>query len=185
VKVWWDYENKALTDGLNSTNRITTMDLVARDLEPVTVYFVKAASSGDNYYEAGELPAGYTVLIGLRETADLSAGALLASVSEFTLHGTGTDAYYTADFSLNTAALVAALGTSSTLDCTLEVALVSASGVHKYSAQIPVRILLDVNRGDPAPSQLYSYGAFEVVRDGKRYVQLRTSMGKVVAEFGP
>ncbi len=185
MKVYWDYENRALTDGLNTTNKLTSFEFAARDTEPVTIYYVHKAESGDSYYEAGELPAGSTILVGLRETAALSTGALLASVSNFALSGSGTAAYYTADLVLNTVALVAALGAASYLDCTLEIALVGSDGVHKYSTQISVRVLLDVNRGDPAPSELLAYGAFEVVRDGERYIQLRTSLGKVVAEFGP
>ena len=146
MEIYWDLQNHELLSANASSQIITDLDLYLTDNVPVTLYLCRPAASGDDEYTVEDPPTGYTVVFGMREAADLVSGSILASQTTWTVTGSGTTSQAAADISMGDAALVAAIGTDTELDCIGEFVLRHATDGDRDTTQFSIKVKLDVNR---------------------------------------
>ena len=156
MNLFWDRQNHKMTTALTSTQALTRLDLVLRDTYSVSLAVMTPQANLGAPYVAGEVGAGQSIRFGAKASGSFAGGFLFSALT-WVLTGSGTTARYTADLSLNTAALIAAMPASGTLDVTGEFVVIGAALENIDSTQFTVRIALDVIRGsegalaDPDP----------------------------------
>lgn len=153
MKLYYDYENRKLMDGLNSGQQIQNLTMVFRDQMDITLYVMKLNdSTGLN--ELADPPAGMAPLFGLKGiTQEDLAGDYLAVQAVWTSTATGT---YTATIDLATAELETELAEETSVELKAEFTLRDADELDHYSTQIDVTVNYDVNGlGEGATHSVY------------------------------
>jgi len=185
MNIYWDLDNHVFVKSLTYGQELSRIDLILRDLVPVTLYLCRPSST-DQSYVAEAAPSGYSVKFGLKLSTALSGG-YLAFQGTWTGSGSGASSKYAADIDLNTVELIANMAASAYVDYTAEFTLQDAAGVNKDSSQITMRVTADVIRaGGATPTAGDSWPWIEEFTvSGRKCVRISNSDGEVLAQYAP
>lgn len=156
MNLFWDRQNHKMMTALTSPQSVSRLDLVIRDTYEVSLAVMTPQTILGSPYVAGEVSAGQSIRFGAKAPGSFVGGFLFSALT-WVLTGSGTTARYTADLSLNTAALINAIGTSAYLDVVGEFVVIGAALENIDSTQVNIRVMPDVIRGtegalaDPDP----------------------------------
>ena|GEM_PF-6175619 len=183
MNIYWDIPNHELVKSTTNQQTVQKLTLVLRDQVPIALYPVQENTGDGDAYVAYTLPTGYTVKCSMKASTGL-AGQPLAFQGDW---GALDSDHYDATLSLNTAALVAAVGDETSLAVMLELTLQDASGNNRDSTQVNVTILADVHRPtDAAPTSLSPlFKEYTDETTGKKCIRIMNSDGEVLAEYKP
>ena len=157
MNLFWDRQNHKMTTALTSTQAVDRLTLVLRDTYEITLAEMTPQSNIGAPYVAGEVGAGQSIRFGAKASGSFAGGFLFSALT-WVLTGSGSSARYTADMSLNTAALIAAIGTATALDVVGEFVVIGTGLENIDSTQFNIRAIPDVIRGtegalaDPDPA---------------------------------
>lgn len=185
MNIYWDLQSQKLVPSLTSASKIERFDFVLRDILPVTLRVCNEQSKNNAPYVVTAIDAGKTIKFGAKALASYQTDTdFLFSEAVWTEAGSGTSTTYSADISLNTAALIAALGTSAYLDCKIEFTIQNSSNENELSTQSIFRIYPDVIKGtEGVPSTEYQVIAQYTSDLGVASVRLVNASGEAVAIF--
>ena len=157
MAIYWDLQNQKLVPSLNSEAAITRYDFVLRDTLPVVLRVVNWQAVNNVPYVVTAIDAGKSIKFGAKASATYAADTeFLFSQATWTAAGSGTTTTYSANIPLNTAALIAKMGTATSLDCKAEFTILNATNGNELSTQVTFRIIRDVISGDEGvPSSEY------------------------------
>jgi len=148
MNIYWDMQNQKLVPSLTSTSKIERYDFILRDLLPVTLRVCNEQTNINVPYVVTAIDADKSIKFGAKALATyITDTDFLFSQATWTEVGSGTNTTYTADIELNTAELIAAIGSSSYLDCQAEFTIQNASNKNELSTQTTFRIYPDVIKG--------------------------------------
>jgi hypothetical protein len=148
MNIYWSLQEQKLMPSLNSTAQITQFNFVLRDTIPVVLRVCNTQSVQNVPYVVTAIDAGKSIKFGAKALATYATDAeFLFSQATWTAAGSGTTTTYTANINLNTAELIAAIGTAAYLDCKAEFTILNASNENELSTQVTFRILKDVVTG--------------------------------------
>lgn len=186
MNIFWDKENHEFVAGLSDSNLVTRLDWILRDTVPVVLYIV-TPSTTDQTYTPAAAPAGYSPRFSLKASGSFDGAALAAQATWTQTLDADSKIVYTANISLNTAALIAAVGALTELDLVGEFTLQDASGLNADSTQIDVRIKPDVHRAtDVDPDALAPWWQeYTDAASGKKCLRIKNSDGETLVEFKP
>lgn len=143
--LYWDMQNQQMITGLNSATAISQFNFVLRDTLPVVLRVVAAQANINVPYVVTAIDAGKSIKFGAKALATyMTDTEFLFSQATWTQSGSGVNTIYSANLSLNTAALIAALSTSAYLDCKAEFTILNGSNENELSTQFTMRICPDV-----------------------------------------
>lgn len=185
MKIYWDIQNHVFVESLNNGQEFQQWDWILRDKVPVELYIV-APDDTTQVYVQQEAPAGYGIRFSAKTSSATFADAPLIAQADWTLSGTGSAAKYTGEISLNTVALIAAVGTLASLDIVGEFSFEDVGGNQRDSSQITLRIMPDVHRsGDAAPASLSPFQEFFTDNAGKECLRIKNTLGETLAILTP
>jgi hypothetical protein len=149
MNIYWSHNEQKMIQSLNSTATVSRYDFVLRDSLPVTLRVCNAQAVQNVPYIVTSIGAGKAIKFGAKALATYATDtSFLFSQATWTESGTGETTTYTANIPLNTSELIAAIGTSSYLDCKAEFTILDISGnTHELSTQFAMRIYPDVITG--------------------------------------
>jgi hypothetical protein len=187
MKLYWDIQNHSFLESNLDSQEIQSLAWILRDQVAVTLY-IMAPTVGSQGFTIQEAPLGYSVRFAVKASGSFS-GAALVYAGTWTLAGTGTGSSYSAAVDLNTVALIALLEaetqTEDYLDLVGEFALEDASGNHRDSTQVTVRISKDVIRStDVTPTAIQPL-CEEFTHSGSKCLRIRNSDGVTLAVLTP
>ena len=182
MDIYWDTKNRLLYSANHATARISNQTFILADELYINLRLVEPASSGDEDFNVVAPPSGYGVVCGMRETSEIVNGALLAMQDTWSFD---TNHLATASLNLYTDNMVAAIGSDSYIDCTLEFTLRNSTTLYdRDSTQITVRVKYDVIRSDSVtPGIIQSLAEHITHTDGRKGIRLRNADGTIVATF--
>jgi len=168
MNIFWNIEDHEYVAGLSDSNLVDRFDWILRDVVAVRLYIV-TPSAVDQTYTPASAPAGFEPRFALKKSGELDNDPLAASADWAQTLDADGKVCYDGTIDLNTALLIAAVGTATELDLIGEFTLQDAAGLNRDSSQVTVRIKPDVNRaGEQAPAGGSSlYGTLDA-----RYVQV-------------
>jgi hypothetical protein len=182
----WDIKTQRVMYDYVAQNTITTLDLVLRDIYAAELIIVDRTSDRSTPYVVSDIPSGYSIAFNAKLPADLTADPALISQMGWVGEGTGTTRKYIADINLNTAALIAAMGTEASVTLRGEFVLIRPDNGHEASSQFSIRVAQDVYRGTegtpvtvPNPIQQYTD------TDGVKKVRLVNADGETCFVAAP
>jgi hypothetical protein len=183
LNLYLDLQNQKLVPSVYSTNKITSMDLMLRDTYPIALYLLSEQSNTSQPYVIGDLlAAGETIAFGAKEDED--DADFLFSQSTWTKSGSGTTTKYFADLSLNTAALIDAIGDDDDLTVKAEFTVVGTSNENRYSTKFSIKVIKDVISGsEGVPSTEFPVVAQYTDDNGVAAVRLVNSAGVCMGLF--
>jgi len=185
MAIYWDLQNQKLVPSLNSEAAITRYDFVLRDTLPVVLRVVNWQAVNNVPYVVTAIDAGKSIKFGAKASASYATDTeFLFSQATWTAAGSGTTTTYSANIPLNTAALIAKMGTATSLDCKAEFTILNATNGNELSTQVTFRIIRDVISGDEGvPSSEYDVIAQYIDDSGVASVRLVNSDGVAVGLF--
>lgn len=185
MNMYWSFNEQKMVPSLNSTAEVTQYDFVLRDSLPVTLRVVNAQSSINVPYVATAIDAGSSIKFGAKALATYSTDAnFLFSQATWVASGSGATTIYSADIQLNTAELIAAIGTSEYLDCKAEFTIENSLSEHELSTQFTMRIYPDVIQGtEGVPSTQYQVISQYTDDNGVAAVRIVNAEGVAVGLF--
>ena len=186
MNLYWDRTNRKLVQATDDTTEIGELELVARDLEAMSVAVMDYSDTDpDDPYDIVSLASG-TVAIGIKSDLD---GSYLAYADLVSNAGVGDARRYTGDLDLNTTELIAALVAADEDDILVvgELTIVTADGQHTYSTQFDVHIYKDVIRGErPPPTSGGGLAVrFYTDENGNKWVRIYNEDGVLVLALPP
>lgn len=158
MNIFWQYPNRKLVKGLSDPVEPVELFMAARDIVPITLALVDRTSIADAF-TAETLTEDDDLIIALKETTNSASN--LAYEADWTYNADADAPRYTAELDLNTAALIAAMGSRDRISVFGGLAITRTIGGelrHLYSTQFKIVIENDVVRDDtvaPAPSAKY------------------------------
>ena len=154
MNLYWDIQGQTIVPSLNSRGTVSQYDFYLRDTLPVNLYLVTSQAVVNQPYAVTALAAGESIDFGAKEK--VTDSDFLFSQATWTSAGTGTTQRYAGEISLNTAALIAALGVLTSLDVIAEWTIRNTSNEEQYTTQVTFRILPDIITGsEGVPSSQY------------------------------
>lgn len=185
MPIYWDMSNQKMVPSLNSSTKITQYDFVLRDVLPVTLRVCNWQAVLNTPYVVTAIDAGSAIKFGAKALATYATDPdFLFSQGTWTAAGTGEDTTYTADITLNTAELIAAIGTSSYLDCKAEFTILNVGNDNELSTQFTMRIYKDVITGsEGVPTTEYQVIAQYTDDNGVQAVRIVDANGVAVGLF--
>lgn len=157
MNLYWDLQNQKFVPSLNNTTKIERFDFILRDILPVTLRVCNTQTNLNVPYIVTALDAGKSIKFGAKALTTYATDTdFLFSQATWTAAGAGETTTYTADIELNTAELIAAIGSEAYLDCKGEFTIQNASNENELSTQCTFRIYPDVISGNEGvPSTQY------------------------------
>jgi len=154
MNLYWDIQGQTIVPSLNSRGTVSQYDFYLRDTLPVNLYLVTSQAVVNQPYAVTALAAGESIDFGAK--AAVTDSDFLFSQATWTAAGTGATQRYAGEISLNTAALIAALGVLTSLDVIAEWTIRNTSNEEQYTTQVTFRILPDIITGsEGVPSSQY------------------------------
>ena len=185
MDIVWNIYGQSIVASLYSKAAVTAYTFVLRDVMPFSIAVAIPQSNATQPYVATDLSAGQSILLGIKLPSSLSSAPLVRQAT-WTKSGSGATARYAADVSFNTAALITAIGSSASLALTAELTMIDADNSHRYSTQIAVTIIPDLNReGEISPIPLANVIEQFIDGDGVAKVRICNSNGATVAILSP
>lgn len=187
MNIFWSYNEQKLVSSLNSTAAVTQYDFVLRDTLPISLYVVDLKTTGNITnvpYQVTALAGDQAVKFGGKALATFATDAeFLFSQGTWTLTGTGESSVYSANVTLNTSELIAAMGTASYLDCKVEFTILHDAN-HELSTQCTWRIYKDVITGsEGVPTSEFSVIQQVLDDTGAQCVKIVNAAGVLVGVF--
>ncbi|MCX6996520.1 MAG: hypothetical protein NTV49_05420 [Kiritimatiellaeota bacterium] len=139
-----------LLEGKTSSTRQVKPSFMQADCFPLNLYFRTPGTLGSNS-TAVEL-AALTIVLGAKALDDLDAATLLFSASGFVAIGEGDELHYQAVLDLNTAEIVAALGSAKSMTARVNVEVETAGNAQRLTYQFDVTIQAQAYGGEAAPT---------------------------------
>ncbi len=186
MKLYWDRQNREMVTGLYSHTALTQLDLVLRDTYDVELAMLQAADTPEESQIPFALGAGQTIQF-MAKKSDALDGEALFDQKTWTKDGTGEDARYDGEISLNTAELIADMSAVDTLDVIGEFVVIDTDNDHVDSTQFTIHIIKDVNRGTEG-TPTYQFPVivqFTDPEDGIAKVRLVNSNGETCGILTP
>ena len=185
MNIYWSHQEQKLVPSLNSEAAITRYDFVLRDTLPVVLRVVNWQAVNNVPYIVTAIDAGKSIKFGAKASASYATDTeFLFSQATWTAAGSGITTTYSANIPLNTAALIAKMGTATSLDCKAEFTILNATNGNELSTQVTFRIIRDVISGDEGvPSSEYDVVAQYTSDLGVGSVRLVNSDGVAVGVF--
>lgn len=140
MNIYWDYQNQQFVAGLTVPQVVSSIQMVLRDLQSVTLYIVQPSTSPSAYYELVDPPSGWSPAFGAKTTLDASE---LLVTTVWTRTATGT---FTGTIDLDKMDLISAMADVDSLELTGEFTLVNAADNNQASTQFALTVLKDVFR---------------------------------------
>jgi len=185
MNIFWSHQEQKLVPSLNSEAAITRYDFVLRDTLPVVLRVVNWQAVNNVPYIVTAIDAGKSIKFGAKASASYATDTeFLFSQATWTAAGSGITTTYSANIPLNTAALIAKMGTATSLDCKAEFTILNATNGNELSTQVTFRIIRDVISGDEGvPSSEYDVIAQYIDDSGVASVRIVNSDGVAVGLF--
>lgn len=146
MNLYWDTQNQRLVPTLFNTSAIASMTFILRDTLPVRLYIVAPQNSATTPYAVTDIEATESIAFGAKKL--LADADFTISQATWTGTGSGTSKYYAADIVLNTAEMIAAIGSADTVTLRAEFTIVGADNSNRLSTQFDLVINRDVIVGD-------------------------------------
>jgi len=183
MNMFWNLQNQQLVAGLNSNVQVTGYSFYLRDVLPISLALVTEQASETQPYAVTALEATQSIKFGAKAAA--SDTEFLFSEATWTDNGSALpDTRYTADVSLNTAALIAALGSLSSLVVIGEFTIQNADNSNELTTQFNITIKPDIIKGtEGVPTTEYNVVAQYMDDNGVAAVRLVNSNGVAVGLF--
>ena len=177
-------DNQQLVASLNSTQAVLQYNWFLRDVIPVALILVAKQANVSQPFAVTSLNAGESIHFGAKAAyADTS---FLFSQNTWTPSGTGTTQKYSADLSLNTAELIAAMAAVDTLTVKAEFTFVQTDNSHSMSTQFLIKITRNVISGsEGTPTTEFPVIQQFTDLDGVAKVRLVNSLGQTVFVGAP
>ena len=177
MNIYWDIENQRIVAGLNSRSLVTQFNFFLRDTIPVDLILCAPQANVNQPYSVQSLDVGDSIRFGAK--AAVTDSAFLFSCASWVASGSGTTQKYTGSFQMNTAALIAALGSLASLAVKAEFTIVQPDNSHALTTQFSIVVYPDVIIG----TEGVPVTAFNVVEqftdsDGIAKVRLVNSLGQ-------
>lgn len=184
MNCYWDYQNRIMVSGLDNTQQLQGLEWYLRDALAVSLYLCEEKDD-DAGFDAVAAPSGYAVKFGIK--ASRLASATLLVYQGTWAYAAGPPIVYSGSVNLNTAALIAAVGTEDELDVIGELTLQAADGSHRDTTQFAIRIIPDILIGtEGVPDSLPAWITEHTDPvSGRKYLVLTNSDGEAVATFTP
>lgn len=182
MDMYWYKDDQQIVVGLNSTRQVTRYDWFMRDVLPIKLYIVEKQASTNVPFFVSDIEAEESIAFGAK--ADYNETTFLFSQATWTAQGSGESRYYSADISLNTAELIAAVGTDDFLDIIGEFTVVRADNSNALTTQFNIRVTQDIISGsEGVPTSEYPVVAQYIDDSGTPAVRLVNSEGVAVCLF--
>jgi len=148
MNIYWSLQEQILVPSLNSNVKILRYDFVVRDLLPVVLRVCNQQSNATVPYVVTSIAASSSIKFGAKSLAGFTTEEdFLFNQATWVKAGSGETTTYTANIPLNTAELIAKLGTSDFLDCKAEFTIQTVGNENELSTQVTFRIYPDVIKG--------------------------------------
>ena len=185
MNIYWSWNEQKFIASLNSTSAITQYRFVLRDTLPITLRVCNKQSVLNVPYIVTAIEAGKAIKFGAKALATYATDQdFLFSQGTWTQTGTGEDTIYSANISLNTANLIAAMGTANSLECKAEFTILNSSNENELSTQVTFLILKDVITGsEGVPSSEYQVIAQTTDDSGAQIVRIIDGNGTLVGVY--
>ncbi|MCG2681187.1 MAG: hypothetical protein L6455_14655 [Kiritimatiellae bacterium] len=186
VNLYWSLGEQKLVSSLNSTTKIERYDFVLRDTLPVVLRVCNEQSNINVPYIVTAIDAGSAIKFGAKALATYATDAdFLFNQATWVAAVSGTSTTYTADIPLNTAELIAAMGTAPYLDCKVEFTIYNtALFTNALSTQLTFRIYKDVITGsEGVPTSTYPVVSQILDDTGAQIVKVINANGVLVGVF--
>lgn len=187
MNLYWDLQNQKMIASLNSaaSSAVTRYDFVLRDTLPVVLRVCNAQSVMNVPYVVTAIDSGKSIKFGAKALATYTTDAgFLFSQSTWTEAGSGENTTYSANITLNTSELIAAMGSNPYLDCKAEFTILNASNENELSTQFTIRILADVITGsEGVPTSEYQVIAQGVDDTGAQIVRIVNADNVLIGVF--
>jgi hypothetical protein len=177
--------NQQLVAGLNSTQPVTQYNWILRDTIPIDLYIVQRQTNINTPFAVTAIGAGESIAFGAK--AAYADTEFLFSQNSWTPEGSGATQRYTADVSLNTAALIAAMAAVDELTVKAEFTFIQPDNSHALTTQFDIKVTRDVIIG----SEGVPVEAFNVIEQfthpttGVKMVRIVNADGAPVFVGGP
>lgn len=182
MDMFWNIQEQALVPSLRNRGKITRYNFFLRDTLPIVLYLVAEQAVTNQPFAVTALGSGESIQFGAKEAT--TDDDFLFSEATWTPTGSGTTQRYVADVSLNTAALIAALGTLAYLDVTAEFTIVNTSNENLNTTQVTFRIYPDVIAGsEGVPASQYPVIAQYTDDNSVLAVRIVNSNGEAMGLF--
>ena len=179
MNIYWWKDDQQLVAGLYSESKVTGYDWVLRDVIPVNLYVVESQSNINQPYAVTAIAGSESIEFGAKENR--SDAAFLFSQDTWTPTGSGDSQRYVAEISLNTAELIAAIGSNDTIDVFGEFTIVQADGDNVLSTQFTIEVTRDIISGsDRVPTTEYPVIQQYTDDNDRRCVRIVNSNGRQV-----
>lgn len=185
INLYWAVELQKLVPSLYSDSAVNLYAFYLRDTLPVTLRVVTASNLETPRWTVNAIEAGTSIKFGAKALATYPTDeTFLFAAATWVEAGSGTSTTYSADISLNTAELIAAIGAETYLDCRAELTLQNTGGEHLSTTQTTFRIYRDVIVGtEGMPASQYAMIVQYLDGNGVQCVRLVNADGGAVAVF--
>ena len=177
-------DNQQLIASLYSNQVVLQYNWFLRDVIPISLILVTKQANVSQPYAVTALNAGESIQFGAK--AAYADATFLFSQNTWTSEGTGPTQKYTANVSLNTTELIAAMAAVDTLTVKAEFTFVQADNSNALTTQFLIKVTRDViigTEGTPT-SEFPVIQQFTDV-DGIAKVRLVNSLGQTVFVGAP
>jgi len=184
MNIFWYRDNQQLVGGLTNAAVVAQYNWYLRDVIPVDVYVVTAQASSNQPFAVSTLGAGQSMRFGAKATyADTE---FLFSQGTWVASGSGTTKKYTAEISLNTAELIAAMAAVDELTVAGEFTTIMPDNSNALTTQFDIKITRDVIIGtEGIPSTAFPVIEQFTDSDGVAKVRLVNADGQTCFVAAP
>ncbi len=182
MNFYWNLQDQEIVPSLNSRGVVSRYDFFLRDTLPIELFLCESQANVNQPYGVIPLESGQSINFGAK--AAVTDEDFLFSAATWVSAGSGATRRYTADVSLNTAELIAAVGSAASLDVIAEFVIQNTSNEDLYTTQITFRIFPDIIKGtEGVPTSQYPVIAQYTDGNDVPSVRIVNAEGTAVALF--
>lgn len=184
MQIYWWKDNQRIVASLYGTRQVTQIDWYLRDSIPVDIYIVQSQTSINQPFAVTSVGDGNSIRFGAK--SDYDNIDFLFSQATWIASGSGDSQKYSAQISLNTTELIAAMAAVDTLTVKAEFTIVQSDNSHALTTQFDIQITRDVIVGtEGVPTTKFNVIEQFTDTDGIAKVRLVNASGETCFVAAP